>query len=79
MSGSKRMLDFEEGLEDSLVTFVLQLSGDLPYNRRLRHSVLLTVVFDPEEVVIADHRFHMHAATPTFAEAELAFRRMLSG
>jgi hypothetical protein len=54
------------------------LTGALPDGRRIRESLPLRVVFDPEEVVVSEPTFHMHASARTFPEAVQAFRETLS-
>ena len=69
---------FPEYGEESVVLFRYELTGTLLENRRIRGCLPLTVVFDPEEVVISEPAFHMHASAPTFPEAVQAFRETLS-
>ena len=57
--------------------FKYELMGALREGRRVRGLVPLAVIFDPEEVVVSESTFHMHASAPTFPEAVQTFRETL--
>lgn len=55
------------------------ITGLLPGGRRLNRPLAVMVEYDDGEVIVSEPLFHMHAATPTEAEAIEAFKRIFSG
>ena len=75
-NSERRIIEPGTSSRSARLTFI---DGALPYERRLRHPLMILIEQDDEEVLVSEPEFQMHAGGTTEAAAVAAFRAIISG